>query len=102
VAQIKPYFVRIVFTQPTDGQMLQATDFPYTVKGTAVPQAPATAVATAGWDVDDGDVNLMLLPGTDFWFQISDTGVLGAHLITVFTFDDTGDLTENSVSYQRI
>jgi hypothetical protein len=101
MAQIKPYFVKIAFSQPADGQVLTAADFPYTVKGTANPQAPATMVSIGGWDTDDDLVNLILLLGSDFSFDINDPGTLGPHLITVFAFDDTGDLTENSVSYQR-
>ena len=101
MAQIKPFFVKIAFSQPADGQVLMATDFPFTVQGTAIPQAPATAVFVGGWDVDDDLVNLMALLGGDFSFDIDDPGTLGPHLITVFAFDDTGDLTESSVSFQR-
>jgi hypothetical protein len=101
VVQIKPFFVKIAFSQPTDGQVLTSADFPFTVKGTAIPQEPATMVSIGGWDTDDDLVNLMLLLGTDFSFDIPDPGTLGPHLITVFAFDDTGELTENSVSYQR-
>jgi hypothetical protein len=101
VNQIKPYFVKITFAHPADGQLLAATDFPFTVDGTAIPQAPATAVTVGGWDVDDDLVNLMMVLGGGFSFDIDDPGVSGPHLVTVFAFDDTGELTENSVSFQR-
>jgi hypothetical protein len=101
VIQIKPFFSKITFTQPTDGQVLTACDFPFTVKGTATPVAPATTVFIGGWDLDDGLAFLMTLLGRDFSFQIDDPGV-GAHLITVFVFDDTAELSEGSVSFQRV
>ncbi len=99
--QIKPFFSKIIFTRPMDGQVLTAGDFPFTVKGTATPVAPATTVFLGGWDVDDGLAFLMILAGADFSFQIDDPGV-GTHLITVFVFDDTGELSEASVSFQRV
>jgi hypothetical protein len=100
VAQIKPFFCKIAFSQPTEGQVLTAGDFPFTVRGTVTPVPPATTVFIGGWDVDDGDAFLMALLGRDFSFQITDPG-LGTHLITVFVFDDTAELSENSVSFQR-
>jgi hypothetical protein len=102
VPQIKPYFVKITFSQPTDGQPLTACDFPFTVMGTITPVAPATTVTIGGWDVDDGLVFLMTLLGGSFSFQIDDPGTLGPHLITVFTFDDSGELSESSVSFLRV
>ena len=101
--QIKPYFAKITFTEPSmDGQPLTAGDFPFTVTGTIEPQPPATTVTIGGWDVDDGLVFLMTLLGGSFSFQIDDPGTLGPHLITVFTFDDSGELSESSVSFLRV
>jgi hypothetical protein len=100
VAQIKPFFTKITFTQPTDGQVLTACDFPFTVKGTLTPVAPATVVFIGGWDLDDGFPFLMALLGGTFSFTIDDPGP-GAHIITVFVFDDTGDLSESSISFVR-
>jgi hypothetical protein len=101
VAQIKPFFTRINFSKPMDGQNLTVGDFPFTVKGTATPVAPATTVFIGGWDLDDGLAFLMALLGGNFSFTIDDPGP-GSHLITVFVFDDTGDMSESSVSFVRV
>lgn len=99
---ITPYFVKVTFTAPTEGQPLTAGDFPFTVSGIAVPQPPATFVFLGAQDVDDGDVGLLALSLTGaFSFQIADPGTPGPHLVTVLFFDDTGELTATSVSFVR-
>jgi hypothetical protein len=100
VVQIKPFFTKIAFTQPMDGQVLTACDFPFTVKGTVTPVAPATTVFIGGWDLDDGLAFLMTFLGGTFSFTIDDPGP-GPHIITIFVFDDTGELSESSISFLR-
>ena len=53
-----------------------------------------------GWDLDDGFPFLMTFLGGTFSFTIDDPGP-GPHVITIFVFDDTGDLSESSVSFIR-
>jgi hypothetical protein len=101
VAQIKPFFTKITFTQPMDGQVLTAGDFPSTVKGKVTPVAPATVVFIGGWDLDDGFPFLVTFLGGTFSFTIDTDPGPGPHIITIFVFDDTGELSESSISFLR-
>jgi hypothetical protein len=108
--QRDPRFVLITVDQPTPNQKIPENQFPFTVKGTAVPQPPATRVNSMGYDVDDGLIAQVIpipppppmMPNKwKFSFLLADPGK-GQHILTIHVFDDQGDLSETSVPYEVI
>jgi hypothetical protein len=100
---IKPFLVNLVVNSPANNADVTV---PFDSTGFATPQSPATRVGAMGWDVDDGQ-GQMVPPATfptslnhfAFTFRVTKTQcpTTGFHILSIHTFDDAGDITESHI-----
>jgi hypothetical protein len=104
---IVPELIKVTIGAGSDIQdnvQISQTAFPATVSGTAVPQAPATAVTLFAWDLDYGSSGMPLPAPTatafGFNFQLQNAPATGWHVLTLDGFDNNGDYTPRHISFQ--
>jgi hypothetical protein len=80
----------------------------YTVTGTAAAQSPATDVVIIAWQIDDQeliDTNATPAPSVPFSLNITPgqcTAVDTYYMLTIYVWDDQGDLAIESRTFKRI